>query len=242
MFEPVKVAFGEYVGDFYRHLAVTTKPMIEFKARGLEKSIAWCPARMVDAAEEMLASWQRNDTNNAPTTPAKLPVILVAMAKDYMPTSTEYGRQIADREFISLPEDEKQRMFGLRVVNADIRTQIAIFTADEPTARSIAAQFSLYIDAPVRRTFDALHDFAGFKLPFGVQLETTDIPAMNIQTEAKNLTILAIDLTLRCAIPLFDHPSDDEPNDGLGTNGNPLDPHGYLQLSGFEQKGYIWDK
>lgn len=228
MFQPVKVAFGEYMGDFYRSISATTKPMIEFRNRGLEKSIAWCPSRMVDAAEEMLSQWQRNDTDNAPTNPSKLPVILVAMAKDYVPTAREFTRQIADRQLVSLPDDAKNRMFGLRYISADIRTQIAIFAADEPTARSIAAQFCLYIDAMSNRTFDSFHEFAGFKLPFGIQLETSDAPAMNIQTDAKNLTILAIDLTLRCAIPMFDNPTDSEPNDGLGTDGDINDPHGYL--------------
>ena len=228
MFQPVKVAFGEYMGDFYRSISATTKPMIEFRNRGLGKSIAWCPSRMIDAAEEQLASWQRNDTDDAPTNPSKLPVILVAMAKDYVPTSREYTRLIAERVMVGIPEDVKGRMFGLRYISADIRTQIAIFAADEPTARSIAAQFCLYIDAMHNRTFESLHDFAGFKLPFGIQLETSDTPAMNIQTDAKNLTILAIDITLRCAIPMFDNPADNEPNDGLGTDGDMNDPHGYL--------------
>ena len=208
MFQSVKVAFSEYIGDFYRSISATTKPMIEFRSRGLEKSIAWCPSRMIDTAEEMLSQWQRNDTDNAPTNPSKLPVILVAMAKDYVPTSREYTRQVAERQFVGIPEDTKGRMFGLRYISADIRTQICIFAADEPTARSIAAQFCLYIDAMSNRTFNALHEFAGFKLPFGIQLETSDAPAMNIQTDAKNLTILAIDLTLRCSVTIFDNTAD----------------------------------
>lgn len=228
MFQPIKIGFGEYISRFYGGLSATTKPMHEFISRGLDKSIAWCPSRMVDSAEEMLAMWQRNDTDDSPTHPAKLPVILVAMAKDYVPTGREYTRQVSDSQFVTLPDDPKERMFGLRYISADIRTQLAIFAADEPTARSIAAQFCLFIDSPHNKTFDASHRFAGFDLSWGVQLESSDTPAMSIQSEAKNLTILALDLTLRASIPMFDHPKDSESNDGKGTDGDIDDPHGYL--------------
>lgn len=55
---------------------------------------------------------------------------------------------------------------------------------------------------------------------------TLDAPAMSIQTEAKNLTILAIDITLKAEIPLFDAPAEGQPNDGKGTPGT-ADPAGY---------------
>lgn len=232
MFLPVKVGFSKYLIEFYNSLVATSSQLHEFSARGMAQSIAWCPARMIDSAEDMLAQWQRsNSTEGPPIAPNKLPVILIAMAKDHIPTSREYTRQSADRNLVTIPFDIKERAFGLRYLSADIRAQVAIFAADEPTARSIAAQFCLFVDKMSNRQFNAVFTFAGMDMDWGVQLETSDAPAISVQTEAKNLTILAIDLTLRAAVPLFDHPKDDEQNDGKGTDGDINDPHGYLLVN-----------
>jgi hypothetical protein len=231
MFQPIKVALGEYLGAWYAALSATTRGLHEFKQRGFARCFAWCPGRMVDADADMLAAWQRNNTDGPVTLPYRLPVVLVAMAKDYVPAARDYTRQMADRRVVQIPDDPKGRLFGLRVLAADIRTQIGIFAQDEPTARSLAAQFCLFIDSPSARTLFARHPFAGLELEWPVQLETSDAPAMSVAVDAKNLTVLAVDLTLKCHVPLFDHPLDDEPNDGLGTPGNPDDPSGYPALS-----------
>lgn len=214
------------MGRFYAEIQPTNNTLREFADRGLSKSIVWAPSRMIDAAEEMLASWQRNDTDNAPTHPAKLPVIIVALAKDYTPTSREFTRQVADKMLVILPDDEKERAFGLRVMSGDIRAQLAIFAHDEATARSLAAQFLLFIDATENRRFTSQYEFAGQVLEWPVQLESPDAPAMSIATEAKNLTILALDVVLKAQIPLFDAPKAGQPNDGKGTP-NTDDPAGY---------------
>jgi len=226
MLQPVKIAFGEYLGRYFASLAATTQPLQAYVARPLAKAIAWAPARMVDAADDMLALYMRTDLDNAPTTPPDLPVIIVAMAKDYTPTGRDYTRQVADRQMVILPDDPKDRLFGLRVVAGDVRVQLAIFAMNLPTAQSLAAQFLLFVDEVPNRRFDAEYAFAGVKTKWPVQIESPESPAMSIQTEAKNLTILAIDLTLHASIPLFDAPKSGEPNDGKGTPGTD-DPAGY---------------
>lgn len=226
MFEPVKVAFGEYMTRFYYSLAPTTRSMHEYVNRGVGKSIAWAPSRMVDQAEEMLASWQRNDTDQAATQPAKLPVIVVAMAKDYMPAGRDFTRQAAESRWIIMPEDPKERAFGVKTIAADIRTQLAIFAQDEPTARSIAAQFCLFIDSMENRRFRAWYEFAGFKTDWPVQLESPDTPAGSVASGSKNVSIVTIDLTFKATVPLFDAPKEGEPNDGKGVPGT-NDPAGY---------------
>lgn len=228
MFEPVKIALGCYMAGFYAGIVPTTTALKEYCARGLEKSIAFAPSRMVDAAEEMLASWQRNDTDGATTRPAKLPVILVAVAKDYIPVGRDYTRQTPESQWVILPGDAKERVFSLRTLAGEIRAQILIVASDEPTARSLAAQFLLYTDAVDEHRFNAEYSFAGVVSKFPVQLESTDIPAQSIATEAKNLTMLALDLSLRATVPLFSSPKDGEPNDGKGTDGDENDPHGFL--------------
>lgn len=227
MLEPVKTALGDYMGSFYADIVPTTKPLESYVMRGLAKSIVWAPARMVDSAEEMLAAWQRNDTDGAATKPAHLPVIIVSMSKDYVPTGRDYTHQVAESVMMILPGDVKERVFGVRAMAGDIRAQIAIFAQDEPTARSLAAQFILFLDAVPNRRFNATYSFAGQTLYWPVQVESPDSPAMSIQTDAKNLTILAIDITLKAEIPLFDAPAVGQPNDGKGTPGNSADPAGY---------------
>ncbi|MGZ8220040.1 MAG: hypothetical protein ACXWT0_00180 [Methylobacter sp.] len=226
MFEPIKVGFGEYMVGFYGSLTPTTKAMPEFIARGAVKSLAYAPSRMVDAVEEMLAAWQRNDTDTADTKPAKLPVIIVAMAQDYMPTGRDFTRQIAEPMEVIIPGDVKERAFGLRTVAGDIRAQIAIVAADEPTAKSIASQFSLFLDAVPNRRFHYSHTFAGAITQWPVQIEAPDVPAIAVKTGLKNVVILAIDLTLKAQIPLYDAPKAGEYNDGKGVPGTD-DPAGY---------------
>lgn len=226
MLQPVKIALGGFLGRFYQSITPTTKPLERFVTRGLAKSVAWAPARMIDAAEEMLSLWMRSDLDDATTKPPELPAIIVAFSKDYTPTGRDYTRQVADKQMVMIPGDTKERLFGLRAVAGDIRTQLVIFATDEPSAHSLAAQFMLFLDAAPNRRFEASYTFAGQVLDWPVQIESPDNPAMSIQTEAKNLTVLAIDLTLRAEIPLFDAPAAGDPNDGKGTPGT-ADPAGY---------------
>lgn len=226
MFEPIKRAFGDYMSRFYCDLAPTSETLKRYKARGLSKSIVWAPSRMVDLAEEMLGEWVRNDTDEGDSKPPKLPVMIVSMAKDAIPTARDFTRQICNAQWVMFPNDPKKRAFSVRVIAADIRTQVVVFAHVADTARALAHQFLLYIDNVKNRRFKAEYSFAGQTLLYPVQVETADTPAMSIQTEAKNLTILAIDVTLKAHIPLFDAPKEGEPNDGKG-DGSPDDPSGY---------------
>lgn len=231
MLQPIKNAFGQYMGRYFASIAPTTKPLQGYVKRQLPKAIVWAPARMVDAADDMLSLWLRADMDGAPTEPPEMPAIIVAMAKDYTPTGRDYTRQVADRQMVMIPGDAKERLFGLRAAAGDIRAQVVIFAMDQPTAHSLAAQFLLFVDATENRRFDAVHRFAGLDLPWPVQIESPDTMAVSIQTEAKNLTVLALDLTLRAEIPLFDAPPAGQPNDGKGVPGTD-DPAGYPLVQG----------
>lgn len=226
MFEPLKVGFGEYLTGFYASLVPTTKPMGEYIQRGIAKSIVWAPSRMVDSAEEMLAAWQRNDADSAPTRPPKLPVILVAIDQSYTPTAREQGAQIADSKKVIIPSDPKQRLFGLRTVYGDIRAQMVVAAADEPTARSIAAQLMLYMEAVPNRRLGYTTSFASVSQDWVAMIESTDMPAAAIHTGVKNVVMLAVDITLKAQIPIYDAPKAGEPNDGKGIPGT-ADPAGY---------------
>lgn len=226
MFEPVKVGIGEFLQGFYREVVPTTKALQEFRQRGFAQCVALAPARMVDQVAGMLDAWQRNDSAQAPTRPPKLPAMVVAVTKDYTPASRDFTTQIADPVDISIPSDGKQRYFQLKLVAGELRAQLAIMASDEATAKSLAAQFLLYLDSPANRSFSARYPFAGIDHPFPAQIEAPDNPAMSIESGAKNVTLLAIDLTLRVSVPLFMAPGEGEPNDGLGVPGTD-DPAGY---------------
>ncbi|PKF35573.1 hypothetical protein [Acinetobacter proteolyticus] len=234
MFEPVKVAFAEYLQGFYKELSATTPALKEYKKRGFSYSFVYAPSRMVDQANVMLEAWQRNDTSGQATTPAKLPVIIFSFAKDYMPTGRDYSYQISDPVDVIIPSDEKERYFQLKTIAGDLRVQLAICAADEPTAKSIAAQLLSYVDSPVQRGFDARYQFAQQEIKFPCQIDTPDTPASNVETGSKNVTILAVDFTLHCTVPIYDAPDEDEPNDGKGSG--PDDPSGFPLVDLIYQK------
>ena len=107
---------------------------------------------------------------------------------------------------------------------------------DEPSARSLAAQFILHLDTTEGRRFKAPFVFAGQTLDWPVVIETPDVQAIAVPSEAKNLTMLAIDLTLRASVPLIDAPKPGDANDGQGVPGTD-DPAGYplvRMISGIE--------
>lgn len=230
MFQELKDGFGRYMIRFFDQLVPTTKPMHEYCRRPFKYAVMLAPARMIDQAEDLLNKYLRADMQKGiggATRPHNLPVILVAFARDVTPTGRDYGRQIANADFIKLPDDEKGRVFKIRTVASDVRVQCAVFASDEPTARSIAAQFLLFVDAVQNRRFWVDYEFAGMPLKYPAQLETTEAIAPLTPTEANNLTVLAVDLTLKCTIPLINGAKTEDEADDKGIVGDEFDPAGY---------------
>lgn len=225
MFEPVKEGLGRYLGRWFDSLVPTTPAMQRYRARPLGQAILWAPGRMVDAATDMIASYQRNDGDTGATRPYQMPVTLVAMAKDYEAAGRRYTRQITDFTPIILDNDPLQRMFKIRTLSGELRAQLVVAAHDEPTARSIAAQWGLWVDT--HRRFSATFRFAGLDHEYPVQLDTPEVSASVVGSEADNLTIIALNLLLICTVPLFLAPLPGEPNDGRGSDDDPDNPHGY---------------
>lgn len=207
MLEPVKIAFGQYMGRYFESIVPTTKPLKAFIERPLHEAIAFAPARMVDAAQEMLALWQKANFSGQPTKGyGKMPAIMCAIAKDYTSTARDFARQLPDMHTVDIGGENQETIAKLRVIAADIRAQVAFFAMDTPTAQALAGQFALFIDHVQNRRFFAHYDFGNVKhMHWPVQIETPEVFASNIAVEAKNLTILTADLTLRAHIPLFEH-------------------------------------
>lgn len=232
MFEPVKEGLGEFLQGFYAELVPTTKDMNEFVTRGFPYCFAWAPSRMIDQVNEMLEAWQKNDTEQSTMKPHRLPVIIVAISKDYTPVMHDFGTQISDPIDVQFPEDPKGRYFRMKMIAGDIRAQVVIIAGDEPTAKSIAARFSLYLDSPSRRAFHGMYRFAGLQHAYPVQIESPDNPASSIDIGSKNMTCLAVDMTLKATVPMFMAPKVGEANDGKGVPGTD-DPAGYPLVQEF---------
>lgn len=113
-------------------------------------------------------------------------------------------------------------VYGYTQAMGDIRTQVVIAGPDEPSARSLAVQFGKWVGAIANRRFYATFAWGQYEVQMPIMLETPDIAFMDIQSDRKNLTMLAADLNLTATFPYFDAPKDGQPNDGSAHN-----PPGY---------------
>jgi len=226
--QELEKAVGGYLGRYYSSIISMTRAMQEFKQRGLSKSIFIAPGRMIDEVEKQLSSYRENDNDSSMgSTSSRLPVVIIALSKDYIPAMGGFSNQLSAPVYIQLPDDEKDRVFKVRQMLSERRVQIAFIGSEVETVRGLIAQFNLFVSSKSNRTFRAIYNFAGQDIKFPVMLEENSIMASNINTEHKNLTILTLDITLKEAMPLFDAPSDACENDGKGTDGDINDPHGY---------------
>ncbi len=233
---PIKAAFGRYLHAFHSQLVGDTRTLAEFAVRDFAKAAVWAPDRMADQVEEMLKAWRKNDTSQADRGTPYLPVMIVALAKDYVPWQPDVGRTAPDELDVMIPADAKGRAFRMRVAGAEIRAQVVFCASDSDTARSMALQFNLWTQAVPNRRFFAQYPLAGISEDWPVMLEMPDVQAINTQTEATNITILAADLTLRATIPMLRYPAHSASDaDGKGA-GTQADPDGYLTVH--EVQGY----
>lgn len=221
--DAIKNGLGQWLGRWFTQIAPMTPALQEYVKRPLAKAIAMAPGRMIDEAQSMLELWHRNDTNRGPTTPAMLPMCLVAMARDMTPTGRERDISLSTPVNVVIPGDGRERVFELRTLAREYRVQL-VFAANDPnSAAALAEQFVLWIERPMHQVFEAPWTFAGITVPWPVQLQTSDTLAMNIATGTKNLTLLALDITLCATEPIYRAPGANEGYiDGsgdIGTNG-----------------------
>ena len=235
--DPIKAAFGRYLQRFHAQLLADTPAMREFVARDFAQAAVWAPGRMVDQATDMLEAWRKNDTSEAAQGTPKLPVMIAAMSKDFMPSPGDYTRGLSDAFLpVMIPGDAKERVFYMRAVVCDIRAQVAIFAPEESTARSIAMQLHLFASALPNRRFDAIYRLSGINDAWPVVLELPDLNAVAAPTEVKNLTILTVDISMRATIPMLVKPAAGQ-GDGQGS-GTEDDPDGFLVVT--QAEGARW--
>lgn len=234
--DSIKAAFGKYLSRFHGQIMPDTRAAKEFASRSFAKSCVWAPGRMIDQVNDMLEAWRKNDTSQGSQSNTALPVIIAAMARDFAPSGSEFGRNVSDAVDVVLPNDPKNRLFKLRTIQADYRVQLAVVAPDSPTARSIASQLHLFVSAIGNRSFFATFSLAGIEDQWGVQIENPDLLFAGTPMEdVKNLTVDVVDLTLRATVPFLSAPEGDEPNDGKGEGTNQTDPF----ADGYDPSGYV---
>lgn len=211
---PVEVGLGQYLVRFFNALVPDTPSMEEYCARDVKKAIVWAPGRIIDQVELMMSEWRKNDNTGKPGLSSMLPVVFVAVAKDFTPVLPEFSIAVGTAVDISFPDDPLQRAYKARSSANEYRAQIVIAAAEKRTAHSIAMQFNLWCNGEGGRRFMHTHEFAGLSHEFPAVLEQIDFGAVNTGVDQKNLTILVGDITIRATVPLFQAPRKGEPNDG----------------------------
>lgn len=225
-FFALKKGVSGYVGRFYRDIYTDTPAVAEFKQRGLAGSFMWAADRMVDAAEDMLKSYTKNSNSPSgavtPNANSVFPVVLMAMSRDYIPTGGDWGGRQVPRQMVKLIDGPDASAYGYKQAMGDVRWQVLVVAADSNSARSIAAQFCLFVGDPANRRFTMPFSWGQYTLDMPVMIESPDLLFSNADLGRPNVTALVADVTLKATFPYLDAPAGTDPNDGSANN-----PRGY---------------
>lgn len=239
---PIKAAFGRYLQGFHAMLIADTPAMREFAERPFAKSAVWAPGRMIDEVAEMLAAWRKNDTSGQARATPYLPIMIAACSKDYIPAQPDFARPVADPVDVTIPGDPKARVFRMRTAFSEVRVQVVIAAAEEPTARSIAMQLQLYASAIERRRIYADYKLAGVTTKWPFVWREPDVNAISNPQEVKNLTVLTVDFNGIASVPMLSFPKvGDVESDGQG-DGSYEEPNGFLVVQQAEIAGWDADR
>ena len=203
-----KAAFGELMGRFYASLRGTTPALREYASRGLIRSIAFAKDRTIDDVESMIATWRenRNLAGSTPTT-SFIPMILVTVERGFMVTGSDFASPITDTMTVALNTEKPDESVGVQTIIYDQKAQIVIIAADHPTARGIAAQFTLFLaNVDNRRFYASYADPYGNEIKMPCVLESPEVFPMIGNPDQKNMTVIIFDTTWKESVPYFSLP------------------------------------
>ncbi|OCX15403.1 hypothetical protein BBI09_16680 [Stutzerimonas xanthomarina] len=222
---PLKQAFGKCMERWYSALHGDTQAVVEFAQRGVAKCVKLAPGRMIDDVEAMIASYQK-DQQGPRGANALLPVVLVAMGRDFTGTGGDWAGRQAPRKMVCLTDEPGASIYGYRQAMHDVRVQMVILAAEEMSARSLAAQLTLFFGDPgLNRRFYAKHTFGQYELQMPVMIENPDL-MFAVAGQSKTMTVLVGEITLKAVIPYLDAPKPGEDNDSTANN-----PPGYPRVT-----------
>lgn len=235
LFLPVKVGLGEYMGRFKQSLSRAnfndTDAVQEFAARPLKRSVVFAPSRMNDAIEDILSAWRKNtNADGQPQSTAFLPVMAIAIARDYMPAAISQGMMLGDAIDVKIPNYPDERALKMDLIRGQLRVQVVVIAADDSTAKSLIARFCHFARAYANRGFDATYSLAGFNESWFNSWDTQDLYPSSVAIAQTNLAIQKVDLLLNIAIPMVYGSPTGQPNSGIGM-GTPSDPFGLPVLT-----------
>jgi len=225
--DALKIGFGEYMGRWYSGLQSSTCAMQSFIDRGFGLSVQYTVGRMIDDVQAMLDSYRKNENTTVNNANSKLPVVLVAVAKDYTTTGGDWlGRQ-TPVEYVRITDEQDAAVYKYSQSMYDVRVQVAFFAAEEATARALARSFGWFVNQYENRRFNQTYTWGEYELLIPVMIENPDLIFMNSATDQKNMTILSCDLTLKVTVPQLQSP---EAN-SADADGSYHDPQGYKVVS-----------
>lgn len=219
-FLPVDVAISEYLTRWHADLISTTSGVEDFIARPAAGAMFIASGRMIDDAQAMLDSYRRNNTDvgvGSAAQGAKFPCVISCTDKDYVPTTADWAAKHIPKQKLQI--EPNGSWYEYQQSMCDVRWQIAIFADEKQTARSLASQFHLFMAQPSNQRFKAKHTFGQYEVLAPVMIEMPEPSASNVVIEGqRNITCLAIDVTLKVTLPYFRAPKVGEPNDNSANN------------------------
>lgn len=200
--EAFQKSWGNVLKDFREWLLPDTADLIHWKTRPLKEAIAACPSRMVDDAEVMLSEWRKNQNSNDTGMTSFLPVMLTAFDSVPSPPDASSIRGVPDWMPVVLPQDPQKRMVRMRTIPIAVRAQIAVFTDNPHSALMFTSQFCAYLTSETKRVMELTVN-VGDGITDSCELVVLDnsLYPSKVSTEAKNLTIFTVDVTLNGVIP-----------------------------------------
>lgn len=212
---PVDIAIADYLTRWHADLIGTTKGVEAFAARSPASSLFIASGRMIDDAQAMLDSLRRNNTDtglSGANQGAKFPCVISCTGKDYVPTTADWAAKHLPKQQIQI--EPNGSWYEYQQAMCDIRWQLAIFADERQTASSLAAQFHLFMAQPSNKRFKAKHTFGQYEVHAPIMIESPEPSASNVVIDGqRNITCLAIDVTLKVVIPYFRAPKLGDPND-----------------------------
>jgi hypothetical protein len=211
---PIQLGLSAYMIGYHQSLIADTQFVQEFAARPVAKSIVWAAGRMIDSVEDMLKSWRQNENNPGPGMSSMLPVIFLALDRNYMPVLPEYSVAVPETPFV-FPGDELERVYHCSTVTNEYKAQVVFVAPEMQTAHSLLVQWHTWLtQGPAGRRFYSEYEFAGFKTKWPCVLEAIDPPGAVTPLDQPNVTVLVSDMTIRATVPLFRAPGAGQQNDG----------------------------
>lgn len=196
-------SWGRLLADFRQWIMADTADLRHWQSRALPEAIRACPGRMIDDAESMLAEWRQNqNVAGKPGSTALLPVMLTAFEPVASVPDVSSIRGVADWIEVQIPSDTQGRTVQMRTIPTAIRAQIAIFTATPHSAFTLATQFCAYLTSEKKRQLPMrVHFGAGLYDDWQLTVLDNSLIPSRIQSDAKNLSIVAVDVVLNGLVP-----------------------------------------